>query len=202
MTQTIVRRSEADYAAALQALLPVGAAWTFEKGALLTQLIDAIAVEFARVDTRGADLREEADPRTALELLADWERVTGLPDPCAGQADTIAERRARVVRALTARGGQSPAYFVALAAALGFAIEIEELRPFRVGLSSVGGRLAAPPWNHVWIVRAPETTIRNFVVGAAVGEPLRSWGNAILACVMQRFKPAHTRLIITYGAEA
>lgn len=201
MTQAIVRRSEADYAAALQALLPVGAAWTFEKGALLTQLIDAIAVEFARVDARGADLREEADPRTALELLADWERVTGLPDPCAGQADTIAERRARVVRVLTARGGQSPAYFVALAAALGIEIEIEEIRPFRAGMSAAGDRCAAPPWNHVWVARAPETTIRYFRAGSAAGEPLTSWGNAILACVLQRFKPAHTRLIITYGDE-
>ena len=33
---------------------------------------------------------------------------------------------------------------------------------------------------------------------SVAGEPLRSWGNNLLECTMERIKPAHTVLIFAY----
>jgi len=190
-----------DYRDQLVALLPPGAAWITEPGSTRWQLLTALAAELARIDARAADLREEADPRDTAELLPDWERVAGLPDPCAGQASTLAERRQRLVRALTARGGQSRAYFIGVAAKLGFAVTIEEFRPF-LCTSDCDDALnpAAAGWPFVWRVRAPAETVRPFTANSGCNEPLNAWGNQILECVIGRLKPAHTTVFFAYGA--
>lgn len=196
-----MRIAEDGYLSQLQALLPPGMAWTRERASNLARLLSAFAAELARLDGRAHDLVEEADPRTAVELVADWERLLGLPDPCAGQAVTLQERRERVVQKLTTLGGQSRAYFIAVAAALGFAITIEEFRPFRASMSSAGDPVCDEDWWFVWRVHGPEQTIRDFRVSASVtGEPLRNWGNQILECVLARLKPAHTLVQFAYGS--
>lgn len=196
----IVRSDIAAYRDQLIALLPPGAAWTVEPGSRRWQLLTAMAAEFARVDGRAADLREEADPRTAVELLTDWERVCGLPDPCAGPAETIAERRQRILRVLTSRGGQSRAYFIGVAAALGYAIEIDEFFTFTCVDDCIDAINPPPDWPFTWRVRAPESTVRPFTAEAGCDELLNTWGNAVLECVLSRLKPAHTHVIFTYGA--
>ena len=61
---------------------------------------------------------DESDPRTADELLADWERV--LPDDCmVTLALSKTDRRAIAAQRPTEQGGQSRAYFIALAEQLG-----------------------------------------------------------------------------------
>lgn len=70
------------YLAQLQALLPPGSAWPRAANATLTKLLGALAEELARLDARALALIDEADGRSTLELLSDWERVCGLPDPC------------------------------------------------------------------------------------------------------------------------
>ncbi|MCM0018494.1 MAG: DUF2313 domain-containing protein [Tagaea sp.] len=191
--------THAEYRDQLVVLLPPGPAWTVEPGSTRHRALEALAAEFARIDARMGDLLEESDPRTTLELLPEWERVAGLPDPCAGQATTIAERRARLVRALTARGGQSRAYFIGVAAALGFAVTIEEFFPF-VCVSDCDDSLNPDPWRFVWRVRAPETTVWPFTVGSGCDEPLASWGNAVLECVIWCLAPAHTQVLFAYGS--
>ncbi len=66
----------------LRALLPPGLAWVAEVGSELAYLVEALAQELSRVDERGEDLQNEMDPRTATELLDEWEEVAGLPDEC------------------------------------------------------------------------------------------------------------------------
>ncbi|MGE4406033.1 YmfQ family protein [Pseudomonas sp.] len=190
----------AGYLAHLQALLPPGAAWTREKEAQLTKLLRGLAEELARVDQRAADLLRETDPRTCFELLTDWEKLVGLPDPCAPIAATVQERRGAVAAKLVGTGGQNRQYYIDLAAALGVPVTITEFLPFRVGYSAVGDPLATDDaWRHTWQVDAPETVINHFAVGAsAVGEPLRSWGNAMLECAIGRRKPAHTEVLFAY----
>lgn len=187
------------YREQLQALLPRGGAWPREPGAVLTLLLDGIAAELARVDGRGLDLVRECDPTTTLELLPDWERVAGLPDPCAGPAETIQERRDRLVALLTNPGGQSPAHFIALAAAYGFSITITEFSVLRAGFRA-GDACKGIAWAYAWQVNAPEETVRHFRAGQSfAGEPVATWGNAILECVLTRGKPAHTTVIFAYG---
>jgi len=194
-----MQATPADYLLQLQALLPPGDAWPREPDAVLTRLLLGLAHELARVDGRAGNLLDEVDPRTALEMLAEWERVCGLPDSCAPLGETIQRRRAAVVARLTARGGQSPAYYVALAAALGYAVEIEEFRPFRCGESGAGDALYDDDAVHAWRVVAPATTVTYFGAGVSgAGEPLAGWGNAALECAIRRHAPAHTTVLFGY----
>lgn len=192
----------AAYLAQLQALLPPGLAWPRARGSTLTSLLEALAAEFARADARAWKLIDESDPRSALELLTDWERVGGLPDACSAElATTIQERRAAVVAQLTAIGGASPAYFTALAAAMGYAIAIDEYRPFVTGLGRCGDRLnGGHAVRHQWRVRVSGPRYTPFRTGASqcgdlLGKIVRAED---LECKLKRLKPAHTRLIFAY----
>lgn len=186
------------YREQLQALLPPGAAWPREPGAVLTQVLDALAEELARVDGRGDDLVAESDVRGATELLAEWERVLGLPDACTGAADTAVERRAAAHEKLTRLGGATPAYFIAVAARLGFTVTITEFRRHTVA-DDVVTPLRGVAWCYAWQVNAPAETVTVHTVQSTVADPLRDWGNAVLECVIGRLKPAHTHVLFAYA---
>lgn len=192
----------ARYKEQLKALLPPGRAFPRETGTTLDALLDALAVELARIDTRGDELTTEANPQTTLELLADWERVAGLPDPCvADQVQSIATRRMALVSKLSGTGGQSRAYFIAVAAALGYTVTIEEFHPFVAGGSYAGDDVTNGDWAFTWRIHAPGVTVTPFSVGtSAAGDPLNSWGNDLLECRMNHLKPAHTILQFAYGS--
>lgn len=188
------------YRAQLQALLPSGAAWPRESNTVLARFLATLAEELARVDVRAEQLVDEADPRTTAELLADWERVAGLPDSCVMAAQTMQERRDALVAKLTNLGGQSRQFFIDLAARLGYSITITEFYPFQVGSSAVGDALNGDAWALAWRVNAPTTTVREFRVGgSAVGDALRSWGNEPLECAITSLKPAHTHVQFGYS---
>lgn len=122
---------------------------------------------------------------------ADILRITGLP-----------QRRDALLGRITGVGGQSRAYFTAVAAALGYAISIAEPRPFRCGLSTCGQGLRDSDWAHTWIVYSAGEAEQLFRIGlSAMGEPLRSWGEALLECVIGALAPAHTRVLFAYGPE-
>lgn len=190
-----------NYLRQLQALLPPGPAWPKDDAATLTHLLSALSAELARVDGRALTLVEEADPRTVAELFADWERVAGLPDACAqafGGDQTMAQRRAALVGRLTTLGGQSPAYFIGLAAALGYAITITEFHAHTVN-DDVEFQLYDVAWNFAWQVNAVLDTVTEFTVEGAVEDALAAWGNALLECVINRLKPAHTAVLFSYA---
>lgn len=195
-------RTAADYLDQLKALMPPGQAFPREGGTDMHNLLDGMAQEWARIDARGERLIIEANPFGSVELLADWERVAGLPDKCAGTLETTQQgRRNALVSKLSSTGGQSPAYFIAVAGALGYEVTISEFRPFRAGLSQAGDPLTNGDWVYTWRVNAPETTIIEFRAGlSAAGEALRTWGNDTLECKINSLKPAHTIALFGYGA--
>ncbi len=187
----------------IQNLLPVGLAWPREKETNMEGFLFAIAGEPNRVDCRIQDMLRESYPLTASELLTDWETTTGLPEECEGLGSTIQRRREAVDQKLSTTGGQSPGFYIDVAARLGYEITITDQNdgsPFRVGENAAGDALGGEDWAHTWIVNAPEETIQYFRSGqSAAGEPLANWGNELLECVLNRLKPAHTIVIFTYG---
>jgi uncharacterized protein YmfQ (DUF2313 family) len=189
-----------DYRRQMQALLPRGFAWALAPAAWLTRLLSGLSPEFARIHGRVLDLIRESDPRTTVEMLQEWERALGLPDNCSSTlAPTLQARRDYVLTRLVSLGGQSRAYYIAVAARLGYAISIEEFRPFQCGRSQCGDALNSQDWIWVWQVNGPAVTIRNFACGESTcGEPLRTWGNDTLECRLNSIKPAHTRIIFSY----
>ena len=192
--------SQEDYRQQLQALLPQGAAWTREPEATLTALLEALSAELARIDARGGVLLDEADPRTCFEMLSDWEGGVGLPDPCTGTLGTLAERRAALTAKLVSLGGQSRAFFVELAATLGYQVTITEFPVATATTLAAGDGLGTTDSQYVWRVDAPAESVRSFRTGkSAVGERLQSWGNSLLECAISRLKPAHTEVLFGYG---
>lgn len=189
------------YSTMLHNLLPRGLAWPRQKDTTLTALLEALGVEFQRVDGRVQNMLEEAYPLTASELLTDWERLVGLPEECEGLAETIQRRREAVDNKLSTIGGQSPGYYISVAARLGYEITITEFNPFRVGEDAAGDPLYGEDWAYAWQVNAPEESVKYFAAGeGAAGEPLATWGNSLLECVISRLKPAHTIVIFAYNA--
>ncbi len=209
-----VRRGGAEYAEALAALLPRGPAWLRETNSALMGLIAGLAeVWGAKVDSRAADLLErESDPRSTIELLEDWERMAGLPDACLAEPLTIGDRQKALVARLTMLGGQSCAFFIGLAASLGYEITITEHSPFMAGISHVGDtryddapdfRWEIGPaevryyWNiHLAAVRL--TWFRASAGQAGVDPHLRIGLATDLECLIRRFKPAHTEVFFDY----
>jgi uncharacterized protein YmfQ (DUF2313 family) len=194
-------RTAAEYREQLKALLPPGQAFPRDPGTTLHDLLDGMSIEFARLDLRSETLPSEANPSTTNELLTDWERVAGLPDKCSGMLEqTLQGRKKSLLTKLTSTGGQSQAYFIELAASLGYIVTILEYRPFRAGWSSAGDALTNGAWVFTWLVRAPEVSVTDFRAGlSAAGERLRTWGNDTLECKLNQLKPAHTIAIFAYG---
>lgn len=186
------------YAREFQQLLPRGAAWNLEPGSTLTRLLLGLADEYARVDDRAKVLVDEWDPRTTLELLADWERVYGLPDPCVGSDPSVVQRRNSLVAQIINLGGQTPAYFIAVAAALGFTVTITEFDEYSVE-DDVDAFINGPAWAYAWQVNAPLNTVFEMTVDDLVSDPIASWGNEVLECVLERIKPAHTDVLFSYS---
>lgn len=193
---------QTDYLAMLQDLLPRGAAWPRDPDATLTKLLDALATGFVAVDRRGDDLLRESDPRETYELLEDWERAFGLPDPCLDLSNTLQERRQDLLERVTGIGGQSVAYFLAVAASIGYDdVTITEFRPFVCGVSRCGDRLNGPhEIRYLWVMRVPGPRVTRFRTGASqIGDRLGEIDRATdLECLIRRLAPAHTNLLFSY----
>jgi uncharacterized protein YmfQ (DUF2313 family) len=190
----------ADYLLQLQALLPSGPAWPREDSPL-TRLLTGIAQEAARVDARAGDLLTEADPRTATELLPDWERVLGLPDDCNKRvALTVPQRRLLAAQRLTELGGQSASYFIAMAAVLGEnGVTVKEFRPMNCNdtcISAVGSSGDRFFWN-VNFPRAP-TNLAPFNCNDDCNDAMQTYTPSLAECPIRERKPAHTQVIFTY----
>ncbi len=187
-----------DHASLLALLLP-----PVSYDATGTNLAADLAVEGkqldAALDSAGVVLEALAPWGAGGLWLADWERVLGLPDECAGGlGQTVTERIAAAVSKVRARGGLSREYFAGVAAGLGYVVSIEEYGVYTCESPCVDP-VCDEPWRFAWKVHAPEVTVREFTCGTGCDEPLRTWGNALLECVLNRTKPAHTHIIFAYG---
>jgi uncharacterized protein YmfQ (DUF2313 family) len=139
MSDRHVRRPGSDYGTAFLSLLPQGPAWPRSPGSTLDLACRGLAEYWGFVDSRAGDLLEqESDPRKTLELLPDWERAWGLPDPCYTAPLTIDERQLALVMRMTMVGSQSREFFISVAAMIGYTITISEYRVWVVGLDQCG----------------------------------------------------------------
>ena len=190
-----------DFLQFIQSLLPRGAAWTRDDGSVSAQLAQGVADAAFSHHVATLDLSEvESDPTRTVELLVDWENDYGLPDPCTPLNPTFDQRRRALLAKIRSHGGQSPVYFIGVAAALGYTITITEYRPFRFGVSHFGDPLMGPGWQFVWTVNAPTLTVHLFHFGvSAFGEPFWTVDNTELECRLRAIAPAHTILNFVYS---
>lgn len=199
--QGLVAYTQDDYREALAALAPEGLALPTNVDSWFQRLLAALAAEMARLDARASQLSDEVDPRQTTELLGDWERMVGLPDPCVTLAQTVAQRRLALAGRLTSVGGQSRDYFIAVAMRLGYTVTIDEFASAGAA-TSAGVTFSGDEWAHIWRVNvAASVAVTPFRVGSgSAGEPLRAWSNEVIECQFNRLKPAHTRVLFAYSA--
>jgi uncharacterized protein YmfQ (DUF2313 family) len=162
---------------------------------------DDIALEGKQLDDAQASadmLLAEMFPDAAHDTLADWERVCGL---IPAVDDPLQKRRNAVALKLRERGGLSRAYFIALAATLGWTITIDELMPFQCGWNRCGDALYIVDVRWIWRVNVSGQSVYTFQAGiAATGERLCWWAAATdLETVFNNLKPAHTYVIFSYN---
>jgi len=198
MSDRHVRRGGDDYGTSFLTLLPQGQAWPKYPGTTLDLACRGLAEYWGFVDGRAADLLEiESDPRETTEMLLDWERNWGLPDPCLPHPPTDEDlRREELVFKMTLLGRQDRQFFKDYADRLHETITIREYAPYMTGVSRVGDTRKpgsdtypyfrwqlGPPWmRFYWTVHIDH-------VGTGV------------ECVLTRYKPAHTEIVFTYSAK-
>lgn len=144
---------------------------------------------------------QEADPRTTAAMLADWERVYGLPDPyiiAAGISQSFQERRAALVAKVTMQGGQTKAFFIALAAAIGYTISITECSPHTTEFDTEHPTYDEQ-YRFVWYANAALVTVRDLSTEDDTEMATAVWGNGLLEAVINRYKPAHTYVLFAYS---
>jgi uncharacterized protein YmfQ (DUF2313 family) len=157
--------------------------------------------ELARIDARIEQLLQEADPRTADEMLEDWERVLGLPDKCAAEEDlSILERRLIAWAKLTEQGGQSRAYFIDLAARYGEpGVTIDEVRPMHCN-DTCNDALWSDDDLFTWRVNIPRPPddVRPMNCNDDCNDALQLYRPSLAECPISERKPAHTSVIFSY----
>ena len=160
-------------------------------------------------------------------MLDWWERAWGLPDPCLPSATTIAQRQQMLVLMMTWKGGQSRAYYEYVMDWINYSIEIQEYAPFMAGVSQAGdtrptkidsgGNLAVDTSKHFrWYIGPPEL---RFYWTVEVGQVGLTWFRAAsgqagvdphlkfsvpdeLQCLLNRWKPAHTSVVMDFSSLA
>ena len=190
-----VAHTDQDYAAQLVALLPPGPAWQQEFQPEIHALLKALGLELARVDARSLNLQAESLLDSFHEALVDWERVLNLPDECLGASGSVAERKAMVRMRLVELGGQTPAYYVQLAARMGYSqARVREYRSPRFGRSRFG-RDHFGTWasQFMWVLDAGPRLTGGSRWGVTVwGERFGGNPSDVLVCVIRRAAPANT----------
>lgn len=187
-----------DYVAMLSGLMPGGPAWNDQ---VTHHLLAAWADELARLDARIDVLIEEADPRTANEMLADWERVLGLPDKCTSNLGlSIADRQRLAWAKLAEQGGQSRAYFIALAERYGEpGVTIDEFRQMNCN-DDCNDALYSQADEFTWRVNVPHgvADFRLMNCNDDCNDALQMFTPNLIECPINERKPAHTNVIFSY----
>ena len=219
MAEAWVQRTAPDFAEVIANELPTGSAWPRDTDSELMAWCAGCAEVWGDVSARAAALLiTESDPRATLEMLPDWERAFGLPDPCVAEPQSITDRHKALVTKMTSMGGQSRAFFIGVAAALGYQIRIREYSPWMFGLSRCGDTRSIAPEDPTdiyqrWMVGPAEnrfywtvfvTGVKQrwfrFGSGQMGVDPMVRFGIATdLECVIRRWKPAHTQVVFNYG---
>jgi uncharacterized protein YmfQ (DUF2313 family) len=190
--------SAADIQAGLASLAPQGRAWSRDAGSSFMLSLGALSPTHQRSAIAAAALLVDAVPTTTTALLPEWEFSLGLPDRDAPPTQTISERQAAAAAKWAARGGQTPAYFIRLAAILGYVITITQFAPFKFG-QTFGSPLLGGAWAHAWQANVPTFTVQPFQFGDAFGTAFASFGGTYLQRKILSGSPAHTVLIFNYA---
>nr|WP_301289843.1 YmfQ family protein [Erwinia persicina] len=181
----------------LGALLPRGPAWDADD-----PLLTGIAPSFSVVHERGDALMLEADPRSVTELIDRYEEISCLPDSCApAGVQTIQQRRQRLDAKLNLPGGINEAFYLKQLEALGYSnVTITRYNNSQFTcFASCTDSLYNDDWRYYWQVNMPSSTqINDMNAISNCTDSLRTWGDTVAECVLEKLAPSHTYVIFRY----
>lgn len=185
----------------LLALLPPGWVWPTDPASTMGRVLSPLAAALSRIEGEAARLQGEAvGPREAVDLLEAYERLlAGAGDGIDTAGLSAADRQSVAHQRWIARGGQSPAYFIQLAAALGTTITITEQVASQCDLAECGDEITPDTEAFVWIVSLP--TDRLIDAECDVTECGDALGDIVLSIcepVIRAYRPAHTEVVFSY----
>lgn len=160
----------------------------------------ALANEISLVEGRCEAMLPQIDPRTAPDLLSDYQRVLG-PDPCGRDqlALSFADQAALAWQRWTGAPGAYPGWFIAAAAAIGVTMTITEYPQSMCGASVCGDSLVPSPQQCSFLVGLPATRVTQAVCGAAqCGDLIGAFTPNLMECVVRAFAPLHTQPYFAY----
>lgn len=145
-------------------------------------------------------LLDQTLPPSAHVMLADWERLTGMAP---GPDEPVQSRRDKVIRKLQELGNIKKPYYVALAAALGYQIYIEEYIPTMAGWVEAGDELMIQDDERIlfiWNAHIFNQSVYHFTAGQSLsGERLTWWRPATaLENILDDLRPAHVQFVFSY----
>ena len=193
-----------DYEEQLRQLLPPGPAFPCgDYESMIALMLEVFALELSRIDSRVEALIRENDPRVSVETFQEWLTEWGLPDVCANLLSGMTDSTLRqlLLFRITVLGGQSRRFFAELCARFGYVIQIDELQRHTVDSQVMDG-LWSSTLPYAWkvnILTGEEnaTTHWHNVLGG-VQEALSWWGDGLVECLIERYKPAHTEVYYGY----
>jgi hypothetical protein len=119
-------RNANDYASHIAALVTPGTYMAAALNSVKWLLYRGLGIEPARVDALFTTFLRERDPRNAVALLTDYERLLDIPGACNPTLGTVEQRQALAHSKFVAQGGMTPEYWIGVARDMGITIEIEE----------------------------------------------------------------------------
>ncbi len=143
----------------LLALSPQGDAMPTTPDTTWAKMLAPLANEFSLVEALMLSFMVEINPLTAVNLLADYERVLG-PDPYGRDTGvlSIQQRQQLAYSRWTGKYGVRPADFIALAASFGETISIQQFQLTTAG-AFAGDNLVSHPTQFAWLVQFPTPTV-------------------------------------------
>jgi uncharacterized protein YmfQ (DUF2313 family) len=162
--------------------------------------LDAVGKQLDKAQESADQLQAEMFPSSCTVSLPDWERNYGLPDPCVTIDQSLEQRRAALESKINTKGGQSIAYFIALAEKMGYPGATVEEFPMFTCNSAMGDALNSEDDGFYWQLNLPAASggIFFFTCNSAINSPLQSWGDEAIECRVRKNKPAHTNVIFAY----
>jgi uncharacterized protein YmfQ (DUF2313 family) len=186
--------------AELLQISPPGAAYPSDPNSNWGRQLLPLASEISLVEAQAEAMLLEIDPRTTEYLLPEYQQMLG-PDPYGRDLLPLstAQQQQLAWQRLTWRGGQSKAYFIALAASLGVTINITEQRPAIYGRAVYGDRYLISPEQFTWIVTMPSSSVEYARYGSArYGDDYSNFQPNSVQDVIAAEEPAHTLAVFSY----
>ncbi len=192
-------RSPAIIQAEMQALSPPG--YSRSPDAMWGKQLAPAAAEASLIEQMGEVLHREIDPRQSIYLLPEWQAEFGA-DPYGVDTSSMItpQLQAYLYQRLINRGGQSRAFYIALAASLGVPISITEFIVTRYEAAVYDtADYVEPPAQFQWIVTLPATQITTGVYDdLQYDEASETIAQSPIASILTALAPAHTQVIFSY----